>query len=94
MSDQPFRILDEEAVKDPATLLDALSYVIERQRLMSAATAMTVALMLDHLGRYTAPPERREYVIGLLAEFLDNAEADMRRGALADQIQEFLEAKE
>jgi hypothetical protein len=51
-----YRILDQDNVSEPETLLLVINDILERQRALETALALSIALTLLHLGEI-APPE-------------------------------------
>ncbi len=93
MPEPQFTILDEESMRDPEVLLEVIADLLQHARITATALAMTSALLLSHLGKYAGPADI-DAVEHLLREYINRVSAESHIGVMADQLRDFLEARE
>jgi hypothetical protein len=89
-----YRILDQDNISDPETLLLVINDILERQRALETALALSIALTLLHLGEIAPPENGLETTITSLRGFLEMASDASIHRAFADQMRDLLEAQE
>jgi hypothetical protein len=89
-----YRIPDVNNISDPETLLLVINDILERQRSLETALALSIALTLLHLGEIAPPENGLEATITSLRGFLDMASDASIHRAFAEQMRDLLEAQE
>lgn len=89
-----YRVLDEESVQDPETLVVMLGDVLDNVRGLKSTVGLTVALLLLHLGEINEPSVGTQPTIDTLKLYLDMVKDEAVHRAFADQLAQFLDAKE
>lgn len=90
-----YLVIDKETIRDPATLVRLLDFMLTREAATNRALSLVIALLLHHLGEMKAPPDGvYEHTLGLLRQFMDVNVEEQLAAKLASQIDDLLSAKE
>lgn len=71
MPESEYKILSEETVQEPETLVAVLDDLLMAHKSLSRAVALNTVLLLHHLGEFSEPPEGDyEDTVAVLKSFL------------------------
>ena len=89
------RLMDEEVVQDPESLLLILSDLLEKDRVMSRVLALVGVLLMHHLGELDKPSDEiYQGTLESLGEWLMAFQENMKYEQQADLLRDLLESKE